>query len=92
VASELGASAATQAAIYVANFGTDSITRIDFMCTPRTTAIDLGQAKARSWIDDVASGRVRSFAEIAERGQGGETHPPSHATCVHPATYLGRDH
>jgi site-specific DNA recombinase len=30
-------------------------------------AILLAIAKARSWIDDIASGCVRSFAEIAER-------------------------
>src|SRR6516162_7040281 len=30
-------------------------------------AILLAIAKARSWIEDLASGRVRSFAEIAER-------------------------
>jgi hypothetical protein len=30
-------------------------------------AILLAVAKARSWIDDVVSGRVQSFAEIAER-------------------------
>jgi hypothetical protein len=30
-------------------------------------AILLAVAKARAWIDDLASGCVRSFAEIAER-------------------------
>jgi hypothetical protein len=27
-----------------------------------------------------------------ERRQGGKAHSPAHATCVHPATYTGRDH
>src|SRR5262249_54450605 len=36
-------------------------------------AILLAVAKARSWIDDVASGCVRSFAEIAER-EGRKAH------------------
>jgi site-specific DNA recombinase len=31
-------------------------------------AILLAVAKARSWIDDIAMGRVQSFDEIAERG------------------------
>jgi hypothetical protein len=34
----------------------------------------LAIAKARSWIDDVASGRVRSFAEIAKREGKVERH------------------
>jgi hypothetical protein len=50
----------------------------------------LAVAKARSWIDHLTSGRVRSFAEIAEREGKVERH--SHATCVHPATYTGRNH
>jgi site-specific DNA recombinase len=37
-------------------------------------AILLAIAKARSWIDDVASGYVRSFAEIAERERKVERH------------------
>jgi site-specific DNA recombinase len=37
-------------------------------------AILLAVAKARSWIDDVASGCVRSFAEIAEREGKVERH------------------
>jgi site-specific DNA recombinase len=37
-------------------------------------AILLAVAKARSWIDDVASGGVRSFAEIAEREGKVERH------------------
>ena len=37
-------------------------------------AILLAIAKARAWIDDVASGRVRSFAEIAEREGKVERH------------------
>jgi site-specific DNA recombinase len=37
-------------------------------------AILLAIAKARSWIDDVASGCVRSFAEIAEREGKVERH------------------
>src|SRR5262249_59946560 len=37
-------------------------------------AILLAVAKARSWIDDVASGRVQSFAEIAEREGKVERH------------------
>jgi site-specific DNA recombinase len=37
-------------------------------------AILLAIAKARSWIDDVAWGRVRSFAEIAEREGKVERH------------------
>ena len=38
------------------------------------TPILLAIAKARSWIDDLASGRVRSFAEIAEREDKVERH------------------
>jgi hypothetical protein len=37
-------------------------------------AILLAIAKARSWIDDVVSGRVRSFAEIAEHEGKVERH------------------
>jgi hypothetical protein len=37
-------------------------------------AILLAVAKARSWIDDVASGRLRSFAEIADREGKVERH------------------
>src|SRR5262249_32928045 len=37
-------------------------------------AILLAIAKARSWIEDIASGRVRSFAEIAEREGKVERH------------------
>jgi site-specific DNA recombinase len=37
-------------------------------------AILLAVAKARSWIDGIASGRVRSFAEIAEREGKVERH------------------
>ena len=37
-------------------------------------AILLAVAKARAWIDDLASGRVRSFAEIAEREGKVERH------------------
>jgi hypothetical protein len=37
-------------------------------------AILLAVVKARSWIDDIASGRVRSFAEIAEREGKVERH------------------
>jgi hypothetical protein len=37
-------------------------------------AILLAVAKARSWIDDIASGRVQSFAEIAEREGKAERH------------------
>jgi site-specific DNA recombinase len=37
-------------------------------------AILLAVAKARSWIDDVVSGRVQSFAEIAEREGKVERH------------------
>ena len=37
-------------------------------------AIFLAVAKARAWIDDVASGCVRSFAEIAEREGKVERH------------------
>ena len=37
-------------------------------------AILLAAAKARSWIDDIASGCVRSFAEIAEREDKVERH------------------
>ena len=37
-------------------------------------AILLAVAKARSWIDDLASGRVQSFAEIAEREGKVERH------------------
>ena len=37
-------------------------------------AILLAIAKARSWIDDVVSGRVQSFAEIAEREGKVERH------------------
>jgi hypothetical protein len=37
-------------------------------------AILLAVAKARSWIDDVTSGRIRSFAEIAEREGKVERH------------------
>jgi hypothetical protein len=37
-------------------------------------AILLAVAKARSWIDDIASGRVQSFAEIAEREGKVERH------------------
>jgi site-specific DNA recombinase len=37
-------------------------------------AILLVVAKARSWIDDVASGCIRSFAEIAEREGKVERH------------------
>ncbi len=37
-------------------------------------AILLAIAKARSWVDDIASGRVRSFVEIAEREGKVERH------------------
>jgi site-specific DNA recombinase len=37
-------------------------------------AILLAIAKARSWIEDLASGRVRSFAEIAQREGKVERH------------------
>ena len=37
-------------------------------------AILLAVAKARSWIDGIASGRVQSFAEIAEREGKVERH------------------
>src|SRR6516164_6721557 len=37
-------------------------------------AILLAIAKARSWIDDIASGRVQSFCEIAEREGKVERH------------------
>ena len=37
-------------------------------------AILLAIAKARSWIEDLASGRIRSFAEIAEREGKVERH------------------
>ena len=37
-------------------------------------AILLAVAKARAWIDDLASGCVRSFAEIAEREGQVERH------------------
>jgi site-specific DNA recombinase len=37
-------------------------------------AILLAAAKAHSWIDDIASGGVRSFAEIAEREGKVERH------------------
>jgi hypothetical protein len=37
-------------------------------------AILFAVAKARAWIDDIASGRVRSFAEIAEREGKVERH------------------
>jgi site-specific DNA recombinase len=37
-------------------------------------AILLAIAKARSWIDDIASGRIRSFGEIAEREGKVERH------------------
>jgi hypothetical protein len=37
-------------------------------------AILLAIAKARSWIDDLASGRIRTFAEIAEREGKVERH------------------
>ena len=37
-------------------------------------AILLAIAKARSWIDDLASGRVESFAEIAQREGKVERH------------------
>jgi site-specific DNA recombinase len=37
-------------------------------------AILLAVAKARSWIDGIASGRIRSFAEIAEREGKVERH------------------
>jgi len=37
-------------------------------------AILLAVAKARAWIDDIASGCVRSFAEIAEREGKVERH------------------
>ena len=37
-------------------------------------AILLAVAKARTWIDDLASGRVQSFAEIAERESKVERH------------------
>src|SRR6516162_8365962 len=37
-------------------------------------AILLAVAKARSWVDDIASGRVHSFAEIAERERKVERH------------------
>jgi site-specific DNA recombinase len=37
-------------------------------------AILLAIAKARAWIDDIASGRTRSFAEIAEREGKVERH------------------
>jgi site-specific DNA recombinase len=37
-------------------------------------AILVAIAKARSWIDDVVSGRVQSFAEIAEREGKVERH------------------
>ena len=37
-------------------------------------AILLAVAKARSWIDDIASGGIRSFAEIAERERKVERH------------------
>jgi site-specific DNA recombinase len=37
-------------------------------------AILLAAAKARSWIDDLVSGRIRTFAEIAEREGKVERH------------------
>jgi hypothetical protein len=37
-------------------------------------AILLATAKARSWIDDLASGRIGTFAEIAEREGKVERH------------------
>jgi hypothetical protein len=37
-------------------------------------AILLAVAKARSWIDDLVSGRIRPFAEIAEREGRVERH------------------
>jgi hypothetical protein len=58
-------------------------------------AILLAIAKARSWIDDIPSGRVQSIGEIAEREgkverQSGKAHSPSHTTCVYHATHIGR--
>jgi site-specific DNA recombinase len=37
-------------------------------------ALLLAAAKARSWIDDLVSGRIRTFAEIAEREGKVERH------------------
>jgi hypothetical protein len=42
--------------------------------TATRDAILLSIAKARAWIDDIASGRVQSFAEIAQREGKVERH------------------
>ncbi len=39
-------------------------------------------AKARVWIDDLASGGVRSFAQIAKRGKGRTAYSTSGTACV----------
>jgi len=64
------------------------------MLKPETRdAILLAIVKARTWIDDLVSGRVQSFAEIAQHeGKVEKTRSPAGAARVYPTRDARRNH